>query len=108
MAKRIENNCVGPCPMGCIHCGRQHEVVWECDSCGDYIDYDGVLYKADNEELCEECLLDSLTQKECDDMDDTRCALCGDEAETLYLVDDEWLCKECALDQFEKVDLEGE
>jgi len=97
-----ENDCVGCNP--CRGCSKKYDYKrYFCDSCDDTADEDNPLYIVGNEELCEDCLLESLMQKECDDMDDTRCALCGEEAETLYLIDGSWYCRDCALEQFEKV-----
>lgn len=102
MGYREYSDCVG-CPMGCRHCGREWVKEYFCDSCDDTADEDNPLYYFESEELCESCLLERLISKECDDMDDTRCVLCGEEAETLYLIDGSWYCRDCALEQFEKV-----
>lgn len=106
MGNRVENNCVGPCPMGCINCGRRHQWVYYCDICDDYADEDNPLYEFEGKEVCKNCLLGSLTSKTCDDMDDTVCSECGDEAEDMYLVDGRWLCESCTLEQFDKVYME--
>lgn len=107
MGFRIENNCVS-CDIGCVNCGRREQPCWYCDECGDYADEWTPLYIVDGKELCEDCLLESLISKECDDCDDTLCANCGSEDETLYLVEGEWLCRDCVLNYFEKVDIERE
>ena len=54
-----ENNCVS-CPMGCIHCGKEHEVVYICDECGERSEE---MYEVDGDELCldylkERCRID--------------------------------------------------
>lgn len=37
---KIENDCVGPCPQGCINCGRKHVPHYYCDACGEETDPD--------------------------------------------------------------------
>ena len=49
---KVVNNCVG-CAMGCIHCGKEHEIEYICDECGDEADE---LYEYYGEQLCLECL----------------------------------------------------
>lgn len=56
MAVFYEDNCVG-CPQGCISCGRKHQLVFECDGCGEQ---GSTLYEFDGEQLCAECVLDRL------------------------------------------------
>ena len=53
---KYENECVG-CPQGCIHCGRDKTQHLYCDRCGADCEE---LYVFDGEELCEDCLKDSL------------------------------------------------
>lgn len=96
MGFRIENNCVGPCPMGCIHCGRSREHIYYCDECDFECDIENDdLYRIDGKELCFECVKNSLTEIACDDMDSERCADCKGEVDTLYKFDGELLCEEC-------------
>lgn len=97
---RYENDCVGPCPMGCINCGREHNAHFYCDKCDCESDE---LYQLDGDVLCEDCFLESFTSKECDDMDDTCCVDCGDPAETLYDDDGEWVCEYCLKERY-KID----
>lgn len=101
MGFRIEDNCVGPCPMGCIHCERSHEHNYFCDECGD--EYLEELFEYDGKELCWECYKAQYTEKICDDMDETKCAHCGNEAEYMYLVDDEWVCEDCLKGMAERI-----
>lgn len=107
MGFRIENNCVGPCPMGCIDCGRRHEHVYYCDICDDYADEDNPLYEFEGKEVCENCLLESLMSKICDECDTEKCASCGSEAEELYFWEGSWYCESCILEQFEKAYMEN-
>jgi len=58
MARTIEDMCVGPCPQGCINCGRKHTVIYTCDSCGDEFDPDD-LYDDDGDMLCGPCILEN-------------------------------------------------
>lgn len=53
---KYENECVG-CPQGCIHCGRDKTQHLYCDKCGADCEE---LYVFDGEELCEDCLKNSL------------------------------------------------
>ena len=53
---RVENECVG-CPQGCIHCGRDKTQHLYCDRCGEDSEE---LFIFDGEELCEDCLKNSL------------------------------------------------
>lgn len=53
--REIENECVGPCPMGCISCGRKRVMHLYCDTCGEEADE---LYSLNDDELCIECLKD--------------------------------------------------
>lgn len=102
MGVRIENDCVGPCPMGCIHCGREHTPYYYCDECQYETDE---LYELDGEMLCEECFLEKFTSKICDDMDDSVCESCGEEYEELYEDEDGWLCEHCLLEKY-RINLE--
>lgn len=54
--RKIENDCVGPCPMGCISCGRKRAPHWYCDVCGEEVDE---LYELNGDQLCEGCLKDA-------------------------------------------------
>ena len=105
MGHTIEDNCVGPCPMGCIHCGKQHEHNYFCDECG--IEYLEELFEYDGKELCWECYKAKFPEKLCDDLDDTLCAECGKEAEYLYKIEgNEWCCEECLKNMAERVDID--
>ena len=53
---KFENECVG-CPQGCVHCGRDKTQHLYCDRCGEDSEE---LYVFDGEELCEDCLKNSL------------------------------------------------
>ena len=53
---KFENECVG-CPQGCIHCGRDKTQHLYCDRCGEDSEE---LFIFDGEELCEDCLKNSL------------------------------------------------
>ena len=52
---KYENECVG-CPQ-CVHCGRDKTQHLYCDRCGEDSEE---LYVFDGEELCEDCLKNSL------------------------------------------------
>ena len=104
MGFRIEDNCVGPCPMGCIHCGRSHQHVYYCDRCDAENE---PLYEADNgDEVCWECYKEQYTEKICDDMDEEHCNLCNSDAEYLYLVEGKWICEQCLKSIADRVDME--
>lgn len=51
---KVVNNCVD-CPMGCIHCGREHEIEYYCDKCGSQ---EIELYDYYGEYLCLGCLIE--------------------------------------------------
>ena len=53
---KIENDCVGPCPQGCINCGRKHSPHYFCDECGGEYSPDE-LYDYEDQMLCQHCLL---------------------------------------------------
>ena len=53
---KFENECVG-CPQGCIHCGRDKTQHLYCERCGEDSEE---LFIFDGEELCEDCLKNSL------------------------------------------------
>ena len=104
MGFRIEDNCVGPCPMGCIHCGRSNQHVYYCDRCDTENE---PLYEADNgDEVCWDCYKAQYIEKICDDMDEERCSVCNSDAEYLYLVGGSWVCESCLKDMAERVDTE--
>lgn len=107
MGYRVENNCVGPCPMGCINCGRRHQHVYYCDRCDDYCDEDNPLYEYEGQELCWECYKANFNEKILDDCDDDRCSECGAETEYLYeIAANTWVCEECLKDMAERVNVE--
>ena len=106
MGFRIENFCVGPCPMGCIHCENEHVPVCYCDKCGWEETGDDVeLYEAENgDELCWECYKEQFNEKVLDDCDDEKCSECGAESEYLYEVEKNvWVCEECLKNMAERV-----
>lgn len=104
MGHIIENNCVS-CEH-CINCGRREQETYFCDDCGDYADNWNPLYRLDDKELCWDCYKAQYTEKICDDMDETKCAHCGNEAEYMYLVDGDWVCEDCLKEMAERVDME--
>lgn len=55
---KYENECVGPCPMGCMgsSCPNRNVERHYCDKCGDELGKK--IYLVDDEELCEWCLKD--------------------------------------------------
>lgn len=57
----IEDECVGPCPMGCINCGRKHVAVHHCELCGDVV-YEGSdhWHEDGKHEYCDECYYDAI------------------------------------------------
>ena len=52
--KKIENECVG-CDLPCLgnSCPNRNVVRFYCDKCGE----EAMLYKYNDEELCQDCLL---------------------------------------------------
>ena len=60
--KKIEDDCVGPCPQGCMGAGCPNKRIphYYCDECkeefgpGELREYD------DGRQLCESCLLDEF------------------------------------------------
>jgi len=60
---RIENDCVGPCPQGCINCGRKHVAHWYCDVCDAEVD-EGELWDVDGTQMCKDCLLEAFPKVE--------------------------------------------
>ena len=70
MSRKIENECVGCTSMGlhCIGegCRNRHVVRFYCDKCGEEFEPEA-LYVTDDEEFCDECLLntfETVAQKE--------------------------------------------
>lgn len=63
---KIENDCVGPCPQGCLGsgCPNRHAQHFYCDRCGDEERPDR-LYDFNGEMLCKECLLGNFATVEC-------------------------------------------
>ena len=56
---KFENDCVGPCPQGCLgsSCPNRNVPYFYCDECGDGCD-PGELYDYDSGTmLCKYCLL---------------------------------------------------
>lgn len=93
MGHIIENNCVS-CER-CVNCGHKEQEAYYCDKCGDYADLWTPLYRFGDKDLCWECYKEQFNEKMCDDMDDTKCAYCGNEAEYMYMVDGDWVCEDC-------------
>lgn len=91
-----EDGCVGPCPMGCIHCskGGLHRFYY-CDDCGHDFEEGEKIYLKEGKELCFKCYKESFMSKILDDMDDEVCSECGEEAEELFLEDGRWVCETC-------------
>ena len=58
---KIENDCVGPCPQGCMGSGCPYRNTrhYYCDECGAEVDT-GELREYDGRELCAECLLEEF------------------------------------------------
>lgn len=63
---RYENECVGPCPMGCISsCRYKHVPYIFCDECGAEIDYDSPRANLDEDyHICEKCEPDEDEEEE--------------------------------------------
>lgn len=64
MARKInrQNYCVG-CPQGCVHCGREKDVITNtllCDKCGDV---STKLYVFNDKEYCNYCLLKQVIEQ---------------------------------------------
>lgn len=61
---KYENECVG-CPpnMGCLGgaCPYRNVPVWVCDKCGEEAEE---LWKYEGEELCQDCLLETIPKAE--------------------------------------------
>ena len=55
---KIENDCVGPCPQGCMGagCPYRHARHYFCDECEEECS-PSELYAYNGRMLCEECLL---------------------------------------------------
>jgi len=59
MAREVDNYCVS-CPQGCIHCGRERDIIhYSCDDCGraDNIDGETIIYSDGAYFYCAACLL---------------------------------------------------
>lgn len=50
---KYENHCYS-CGQPCINCGLKHVPVLICDECGQEVER---LFKADNVQICVECIL---------------------------------------------------
>lgn len=63
---RFENDCVGPCPQGCVHCGAESVVTFVCDDCECECDQnsnnpkDWLFEIEDGTHLCFDCMLEAL------------------------------------------------
>ena len=105
MGKEIVDNCVGPCPQGCIHCSNYYpSVVNYCDCCGEEVDE---LYHWKEWEYCKDCIKEELIQIACDDMDSPHCEGCGCESDILYKPEDKWLCEDCLDDYLSFLRVKG-
>lgn len=93
-----DNDCVS-CER-CSNCGRGDFKAYYCDDCDEYTDE---LYVYEKYELCWDCYKKKFVSKICDDMDDTRCTGCGNEAEELFCIDGEWMCEDCLNERAERV-----
>lgn len=58
---KIENDCVGPCPQGCMGSGCPYRNArhYYCDECGDEVGAEE-LREYDGRQLCSDCLLDEF------------------------------------------------
>ena len=54
---RIENDCVGPCPQGCIDCGKKRTPHYYCDECGEEVEPEELYEYDDGRQRCAPCLL---------------------------------------------------
>ena len=102
MGSYIECACNG-CAE-CIGCGRKHEyyTYFECDKCG--AGETELFVGINGEELCFECYKNQFLSKICDDMDETKCARCGADAEEMFNLEGEWVCEDCLYTMAEKVE----
>lgn len=95
---RYENECV-QCGLPCfLSCPHQRVPHYYCDACG----AEDVLYPYDGEELCLDCIFDSLPKAETE-----YCACCGEEGEIKWL-DGEQMCKSCVEDKLQEGGCYGE
>lgn len=55
-----ENECVGPCPQGCMgsSCRYQHVPHYFCDECGEEFDPEDLYENGGDSMICTECILD--------------------------------------------------
>ena len=56
---RLENDCTGPCPQGCVDCGRKRSPHFYCDECGDEV-LIGELREFEGRQLCAQCILNQF------------------------------------------------
>lgn len=104
MGYKVDSDCVG-CPQGCVHCGRGEYEVYYCDKCEDYTKE--LFVGKNGEELCWDCYKDQFLSKICDDMDETKCSVCGYDWDMMYQIEgNEWVCEDCLLEMAERVDTE--
>lgn len=54
---KYEDECVGPCPQGCIHCGRKHIPHFFCDECGEEYDPEELYDNGGGDFICRDCIL---------------------------------------------------
>ena len=79
MSKEFRDNCCGCEPRFCgADCNLRHVPYLICDNCG--TDYEDRLYILDGQEMCADCVEDSLPQRHNDEYGDTE-----------FLYDGEWL-----------------
>ena len=59
---RVENDCVGSCPQGCMGSGCPYRNVrhYYCDECHEEFG-PGELREYDGKQLCEKCILDQFS-----------------------------------------------
>ena len=57
---KYENECVGPCPQGCLGsaCGNRHVRHYYCDECGEEFEPEELYYNGGGKFICQDCILD--------------------------------------------------
>jgi hypothetical protein len=69
--KKLENECVGCTSLG-LHClgdacSKRNILHYYCDKCGEEFEPEALYVTEDDEDLCEECILENFpTVKECE------------------------------------------
>lgn len=64
---KYENDCVGPCPQGCIGSACPYSKVPHlfCDECDEEVDK---VYEVDGKQVCYDCLMDMFSCISIDDL----------------------------------------